>query len=258
MTMTEQEECGMKRLAIFGVTAAMLAAGGCVYVDGPYEPWTGSGEEHSGRVYEPYVDTWLSPPRAVLVALEPHVTGWFTPALSRYDSYLYPPDKPYSCCDLPPYVRADFNGDFIDDYAFLFSSEYDAGDEWELTTRLLVVMGSADGPYVEVDIVLGTVIGEWSAPIEEYWAIGLVPAGSHTLTTYHGGVEVSETVYLEDDAFYLAELESVERSLFYADGWEVYEMGWFDGDLAKRRGLAKRKPRTIRLSEITRAETPKR
>ncbi len=241
----------MNRFLTAGLAATMFLVGGCVFVDGPFEPAPvpDSGGSGDWSASGPCVDTWLSIPTSVAAAIEPYVAGYFTPELSRYDSYLYPPDKPYACCDLPPYVRTDFNGDYIDDYAFLFSSEFDAGSEWELTTKLIVVLGSHDGPVVAANITLGVVIGSWNVAVEEYWAIGLVPAGSHTLTSWYDGVEASETVYLDHDAFYLAEQETTERSLFYADGRDIYEMGWFDGALAKKRPLAKRRPKVIRLSD---------
>jgi hypothetical protein len=224
----------IRTLAVIGMASMSIGCG--VNVNGP-------GGHHDGDhspvvIDQPYVDTYLSLPPEVEDLIAPSVQGYFSPKISRYCDYLYPTDIPYNSNDLPCYVKSDFNGDGYLDYAFLFSQqEWDNG-EWFLTTKMVVVLSTYDGWTIGADMVLGTVTGDESVPIEEYWSIFLVPRGTHTYTTYANGVKVTKTISLNKDAFYLASLDPAEEAIFYADGLDVYEMSP-DGALAKKAALIK-------------------
>ena len=181
-----------------------------------------------------YVNTYVSIPYSIREIIAPYVRGYFSPRTQRYCEYLYPSNTPYDPYDLPCYVRADFNGDGFYDYAFLFSMEEWDNYYWYLTTRLLVVLSTPYGYEICCDLYLGTVYAETYIPIEEYWSICYLPPGYHTLVTWINGVEIIETVYLPDDAFFLASLDPDEESIFYAIGDAVYEIEWEEEKLSKR------------------------
>jgi hypothetical protein len=224
----------IRTLTVIGITAISIGCG--VDINGP-------GGHHDGDngtvvIDQQYVDTYLSLPQDVEDLIAPSVQGYFSPKLSRFCEYLYPTDIPYNSDDLPCYVKSDFNGDGYMDYAFLFSSQEWKNGKWFLTTKLVVVLSTYDGWTIGADEVLGTVTGDASVPIEEYWSIFLVPRGTHTFTTYTNGVKVTKTISLNKDAFYLASLDPTEEAIFYADGLDVYEMSP-DGALAKKAALNK-------------------
>jgi len=79
-------------------------------------------------------------------------------------------------------------------------------------------------------------------PVEEYWSVCYIPPGYHTLVTWVNGVEITETVYLDNEAFFLASLCPDEESIFYAAGDAVYEIDWSGMRLDKR--TVSGKPRT--------------
>jgi hypothetical protein len=192
----------------------------------------------NNEVTHAYVNTYLSLPGKVLDLIAPAVEGYFSPALSRYADYLYPQDAAYDPNDLPCYVRADFNGDGYDDFAFLFSSEEWTDSRWYLTTKLVVVVSTQNGYEIGADEILGTVYDDASVPVEEYWSIFMVSAGSHSIVTVKNGVTITKTITLANDGFYLASLDPNEEALFYADYDAVYEMSP-DAPLAKKQALTK-------------------
>ena len=181
-----------------------------------------------------YVNTYVSMPYTIREIIAPYVRGYFSPRLHRYCEYLYPSNTPYDPYDLPCYVRADFNGDGFYDYAFLFSMEEWDCCYWYLTTKLLVVLSTPYGYELSCDLILGTVYAENDIPIEEYWSICYLPPGYHTLVTWINGVEIIETVYLPNDAFFLASLDPNDESIFFAEGNAVYEIEWEEERLSKR------------------------
>jgi hypothetical protein len=201
---------------------------------GVYDP----GYHHTSEtVPEPtvaYVNTWLNPPDEVLDLIAPSVDGYFSPGISRYDDYLYPRDLGYDPHDLPCFVRTDFNGDGYDDFAFLFSSEEWQNHSWYLTTKLIVVLSTYDGYELAADEVLGTVTGDAGTPIEEYWSIYLVTAGSHSVTYVSNGTDVTKTITLDNDAFYLASQDPDEEAIFYTSGNSVYETSFMSGAMGKK------------------------
>jgi hypothetical protein len=189
-----------------------------------------------------YVNTWLNPPDEVLNLIAPSAAGYFSPALSRYDDYLYPRDLGYDPHDLPCYVQADFNGDGWDDYAFLFSSEEWSRGDWYVTTKLVVVLSTHDGYELAADEILGTITGDASMPVEEYWSIYLVTAGSHSVTYVQNGTAVTKTITLDNDAFYLASQDPKEEAIFYASGHSVYETSFLNNALAKKAAIGPASP----------------
>lgn len=180
------------------------------------------------------VNTWLSLPYSVKAIIEPYVDGYFSPGLNRYDEYLYPSGTPYDSYDLPCYVQDDFNGDGYDDYALIFSQDIWDGYNWEMNSELLVVLSSPYGLELTCIIDLGTVIFDYGMTTEEYWAINWIPAGAHTLVTWINGIEITETIYLDNSGFFLASHDPDEESIFYAEGDTVYEVDWSDRSLNKR------------------------
>jgi hypothetical protein len=225
------KEAGMKIRTAAVLAVALLSTGcGITIVDS-------DGRYRDGGYSEAYVDTYLSLPGEVKDLIAPAAEGYFSPSLSRYGDYLYPRDLPYNPSDLPCYVRADFNDDGHYDYAFLFSAERWAYGNWYLTTKLIVVLSTWDGWEMGADVVLGTVYADAHVPLEEYWSIFLVRAGTHTFITEKNGLTITKTVTLDRDAFYLASLDPDEEALFYADGGWVYEMSP-DAPLAKKQAVA--------------------
>jgi hypothetical protein len=181
-----------------------------------------------------YVDTYLPLSTSMRKLIAPSVDGYATPSISSYGEYLYPADASYDPDNLPNYVRTDLNGDGYEDYAFLFSSETESGDAWYLTTKLLVVLGTWDGLELATDMTLGTVTADFSTPVEEYWALALMPAGTHSLETWKNGVKKTESITLANDAVYLASLDPNEERLMYASGSTVYESDWLGSGLGKK------------------------
>ena len=202
---------------------------GCIGIYDPHSDYDPDPVNNST-----YVNTYVSIPYSVRELIAPYVCGYFSPRTQRYGEYLYPSNTPYDPYDLPCYVRADFNGDGFYDYAFLFSAEDWDYDFWYLTTRLLVVLSTPYGYEISCDLDLGTVYAETYVPVEEYWSICYLPPGYHTLVTYINGVEITETVYLPDDAFFLASLDPDDESIFFAIEDAVYEIEWEEEKLEKR------------------------
>ncbi len=196
----------------------------------------------------PYVNTWLSIPYSVKAAIAPYATGYFSPHLNRYGEYLYPSNTPYDPFDLPCYVRADFNGDGFDDFAFLFSIEEWDQYNWYVTTKLLVVLSTPYGMELSCDLTLGMVYADLYVPVEEFWSICYIPPGYHSLVTWVNGIEITETIYLDNDAFFLASLCPEEESIFYAVGDIIYEIDWSGWRLNKR--AVSSEPRTRNRNAI--------
>jgi hypothetical protein len=226
----------IRTLAVLGIALTAMGCGVSITGhDGGRNHHDNGGD---AEFHDTYVDTWLNIPYDIKKIIAPAAAGYFSPAISRYDNYLYPRDLPYDPYDLPCYVRSDFNGDGYDDFAFLFSYEEWDNFSWYLTTKMIVVQSSPAGYEISADMVLGTVTAYDDVPVEEYWSIFLVPAGKHTFTTYKNGIKIIKTVTLYNDAFYLASLDPDEEALFYGDGGYVYEMS-LDKQLAKKAALDK-------------------
>lgn len=221
----------IKKTRTLGALLVALMSIGCGV--GVYEPGRHTSEDKPEPTVA-YVNTWVNPPNAVLDLIAPAVSGYFSPAISRYDNYLYPQDLGYDPDDLPCYVRTDFNGDGYDDFAFLFSSEEWSHGSWYLTTKLVVVLSTNDGYEIAANEILGTVSGDRSVPIEEYWSIYMVTAGSHSVTYVSNGTEVTKTIILDNDAFYLASQDPNEEAIFYASGNSIYETSFMSNTLGKK------------------------
>jgi hypothetical protein len=88
--------------------------------------------------------------------------------------------------------------------------------------------------WSSTDMTLGTVTAGFSTPVEEYWALALMPAGTHSLETWKNGVKITESITLDNDAVYLASLDPNEERLMYASGSTVYESDWLGGGLGKK------------------------
>ncbi len=194
-----------------------------------------------------YIDTYLSIPHTVAMLIENRVYGYATPALSLYSDELYYYDITRDSHNHPAYVRGDFNGNGRADYAFLFSKEEWYSGKWWLTTKLIVVTGCYNVGYnISLELVLGTVSAPHHVPVEEFWAIGLMPRGTHTISTVHRGLVYEESVDLENDAFRLMSLNPQESSLFYVVDSETFEISWDRGVRAKQKVA----PDTTRSSRI--------
>jgi hypothetical protein len=225
----------MKSTVLLSLGIALMSMGCGVTVYGPDRGSHGNGGSGSYA----YVNTYVSLPSSVAECIAPSADGYFSPALSRYDDYLYPSSTPYDPYNLPCFVRSDFNGDGFDDFAFLFSSQEWTNGNWYLTTKLIVALSTPSGYEIGADEILGTVTGSSNTPIEEYWSIYLVPAGIHSMTTWHNGVKMTKTVTVDEDAFYLASLDPNEEALFYATGSDIYETNALAKTLAKKTALGK-------------------
>jgi hypothetical protein len=232
---------------IIGVSALLASMAGCYIYDSsvycPEEPVeTVEVTTVIVETEEPssYIDTYISLPNRIARLIAPYVHGYFSPSTSRYGNFLYYQEYPRTSDNLPCFVKADFNGDYINDYAFLFSAEEQYRSGWSLTTRLIVALSTECCHEVAVDVELGTVEADYSWPIEEYWSICVMPSGSRTYVAYENGAEITETVYLENDAFTVSFLETEERDLMFASGGEMFYMPWEPGSMAKKQALAKR------------------
>jgi hypothetical protein len=234
----KNKELLMKIMMVM-LTAMVMMLAGCsgYYIYTPDQP-TGTVTTTTTIETIPYVDTYLPLPDAVLELIAPSVAGYFSPAESRYSDFLYNQDFSRTYYNRPCFVQADFNGDGTYDYALLFSVEDLYTNSWELTTKLLVVLSTPTGYELSTDMILGTVSADNYYPIEEYWSLCKVPAGTHSYTTYANGIAVTKTTTLEDDGFILAYLDSGEEDLFYTSAGDVYYMPWTTDGLAKKRANA--------------------
>lgn len=226
------------RLKLFALIGLASLAGGCTFVSNPvYDSEEVYVEETT--VVDCYVDTYipLSDPIAELLA--PRTVGYFSPRSSRYSDFLYYHDFPRNSTNLPCYVQGDFNGDQIDDYAFLFTDQTEYTTYWSIETKLIVVLSSACCYEVALEMDLGSIEADYSYPIEEYWAIAKMPAGTHTYYASYGATDVEETVVLDNDAFVLRFLETEEEDLFYALDDDMYYMTWDPGSLEKKAAMRK-------------------
>jgi hypothetical protein len=222
----------LKNILLSGI---LLASIGCV---GIYEVPSDHCDDYNNNVNpNPYVNTYVQAPQSIKALIAPYVQGYFSPQLYRYCDYLSNPI--YDPYDLPCYVRADFNGDLIYDYAFLFSAQECYVDYWNLSTRLIVVLSTPYGMEIACDIFLGTVTADACIPIEEYWSICYLEPGYYTTITYIDGVEITETVFLPNDAFFLASLDPDEEAIFFAVDDVVWEMEWVAEKLTKKRAETK-------------------
>lgn len=218
---------------------------GCTLVEVPV-----TGGEGTGYRYEDYdVDAYVAIPYEVRRLIADHVEGYSMPPVSRYGYEIYPVDlnDPFN---LPSYVRSDFNGDGVDDYAYMFSSLSWDGADWFLDTKMLMVTSFSHGYVLSLELDLGTVTGSSAVPVEEYWGIRLLERGIHSVSEFHHGSVVEEGVELLDDGIYLASVNPEERSVFYADGNDVYEIAIDFGAVAKKR-VGAEDPRAKRLIKLT-------
>ncbi len=220
----------LKNILLSGI---LLASIGCVGIyETPSDNCDDINNNNNNIDPNPYVNTYVQVPPCIKALIAPYVQGYFSPQLYRYCDYLSNPI--YDPYDLPCYVRADFNGDLIDDYAFLFSADERYTDYWNLSTRLIVVLSTPYGMEIACDIYLGTVTADACIPIEEYWSICYLEPGYYTAVTYINGVEVTETVLLPNDAFFLASLDPDEEAIFYAVDDVIWEIEWAEEKLVKR------------------------
>jgi len=207
---------------------------GCVgiFENGPYEDCNGN-RGNNQNINNNRLNSYCDIPLSVKELIAPFVKGYFSPDLDRYCEYLYPSYIKYNPYNLPCYVRADFNGDLLYDYAFLFSKDEWCGTDWYVTTRLLVVLSTSSGIEIAADIDLGTVSANASVPVEEYWSICFLPPGLHTVVKTAGGLTITETIELDNESFFLASLDPDEEAIFYAVDDDLYEFSWSDMSLQK-------------------------
>jgi hypothetical protein len=127
------------------------------------------------------------------------------------------------------------------------------GADWYLDTKMLMVTSVADGYALSLELDLGTVTGCSEIPVEEYWGIRLLERGIHSVSEFHHGSVTEEGVELLDDGIYLASVDPEERSVFYADGTDVYEIAIDFGAVAKKRVGAEdaRAKRLVKLTTST-------
>jgi len=247
-------------MRISAVLAGVMAATGCVMVPmptgGPVQSGTTVVIEEEPAV--PYVDAYVSIPDEVAWLIADRVAGYSMPPVSRYGYEIYPTSTVYDWDNIPSYVESDFNGDGYSDHAYMFSKVRWSYGDWYLSNRMLVVMSTRDGYELSLDLDLGTVAASADVPVEEYWGIRLLGPGTHTITTDYGTYVQQESVVLEEAGLYLGSLDPAERSVFYVDDNEVYEIRIDMGSIAKRRvaGAAQsRGPREIRFSKNERVKT---
>lgn len=237
----------MKKLII--LTACTVSLGtitGCTIIGVPYE------EEVVYIEDDCYVDAYVSIPYEVKELMSYRVDGYSMPPVSRYGYEIYPVEL-YDPHNMPSYVSADFNGDGIYDYAYMFSAlSWDDGD-WYLDTKLLIVNSTRYGYTISLELDLGTVTGRPGIPVEEYWGIRLLEPGIHSVTEFCDGIEIEERIVLEDYGIYLASIDPYERSVFYVEGTEVTEVLIDMGAVAKKKAGANRSRanRTIELKKST-------
>jgi len=250
--LTLLEGDGMKTKYLI-ILAAGLIMSGCAVYEMPSSP-----HDHGGGttvvIYDrPSIDAYVYIPDAVAEIIADRVQGWEMPSSYRYGSELTNYGWTRDSWNMPCYVKADFNGDGQSDYAYMFSAKEYEYDDWYLTTKLLIVVSDGWGGYeLSLELILGTVSAPIGTPVEEYWAIGLLPAGTHTIGTVYNNVTVEKSVTLEDDGIYLTSLDPQERSVFYVDGDQTYEMAWDMGTLAKRKAAqdTERANRVIPLKKV--------
>jgi hypothetical protein len=231
----------MKTRILFTTAAVLSATIGCIgYVEpGPTVVCVPEEEESEVVIIEesgPDVDTWVSAPIHILELIEPYTFDYMSPPLYRYSEYLYDDDVPYDPDNLPCYVRADFNGDYEDDYAFLFSRDTYYDGAWDITTKMIVVLSDGWDYEVAYSGVLGTVTTAYYEDIEEFWAISWLERGEYTVISDYRDATVEVTLELENDAVFLASLDPADEAVYYAVGDEVLRdtFGYPDEYLAKK------------------------
>jgi hypothetical protein len=244
--MPSQKGVIMKKLMI--LTACAVSLGlitGCTIVGIPEEEVVYIEDDC-------YVDAYVAIPYEVKELISSRVDGYSMPPVSRYGYEIYPVEL-YDPHNMPSYVSADFNGDGIYDYAYMFSAlSWDGGD-WFLETKLLIVNSTLYGYALSLELDLGTVSGDRSIPVEEYWGIRLLEPGIHSVSEFYDGIEIEERVFLEDHGIYLASIDPDERSVFSVHGTDVTEILMDMGAVAKKRAETKnsRARRIIRLEKST-------
>jgi hypothetical protein len=217
------------------VIALGLYMSGCAVYELPMSP----DYTHTESNNVPYVNAYVNIPDAVACIIANDVSGYEMPPLGRYSATLTEYGWSRDSWNLPSYVRADFNGDGYDDFAYMFSEYWYDDWDWYLTTKLLIVVSDGWGGYtLSQEIGLGTVTASSSVPVEEYWAIGLLKKGTHTIGTVYNNTTVEKSVTLDNDGIYLTSLDPQERSLFTVDNTTTYEMAWDMGTFAKRQALS--------------------
>ncbi len=236
----------MKKLLRIIPLLALQAVTGCMIVEVPSEE-----NDEYGYDDETYsINAYVNIPYQVRKLIYDAVYGYSMPPVSRYGTALYPATS-YDPFNLPSYIKADFNVDGISDYAFMFSKVSWSYSDWYVKTKMLIVVSSYYGYEIASEVILGTITGPASMPVEEYWGIRLLEPGTHTVTTYQNGIKKEETIILYNDAIYLASVDPEERSIFYVTGNDTHEIRMDMGALAKRKAQSaeERANRIIQLGK---------
>lgn len=229
---------------ILGCTTMCMITG-CAIIEVP----SSENDENSIWVDEYQVDAYVSIPYPVRVIIHDIVDGYSMPPVDRYGYDIYPiessdPDN------IPSYVRADFNGDGYDDYAYMFSALSWSSGKWYLDTKMLVVTSTRNGYELSLELDLGTVSGNRDIPVEEYWGIRLLRPGTHTVTDYYNGVAHEKEVKLPYAGIYLASIDPEERSVFVADQNGISEIVVDFGAIAKRK-LQNESKKSVTITKST-------
>ena len=248
-TSNPEKGAAMKTLKALLIGSALLSViTGCTILEVPYDDHDGTGHHHDDY----YVDAYVSIPYEVRRLISDRVDGYSMPPVSRYGYEIYPVDidDPFN---RPSYVSSDFNGDGVYDYAYMFSAVSWDGADWYLDTKMIVVTSTWGGYELSLDLDLGTVTGSADIPVEEYWGIRLLESGIHSVTEFYPDVAIEESVDLIYDGIYLASIDPDERSVFYAENTDVYEIAIDFGAVAKKKaGTSKaRGDRVIKLTKST-------
>jgi len=179
------------------------------------------------------------------------VAGYSMPQVSRYGTTLYPFEL-HDNTNLPAFIRDDFNGDGVSDYACMFSKVSFWGNEWRLKSRLIIVTSTVNGYALSADVALGEVVGEAGTPVEEYWGIRLLNPGTHEVTWYSNNREFTDMITLVYAGIYLASIDPNERSVWYAEGNDIFETTMDMGVIAKKKSTSNdtRANRIIRVAEV--------
>lgn len=186
-----------------------------------------------------YVDAYVYIPYEVREIIAGCVDGYSMPEVDMYGPDIFPDAGRIYGDNLPSYVKADFNGDGYNDFAYMFSRLSWSNGTWFLKSKMMVVVSTSYGYTLSAEYVLGTVSGERDVPVEEYWGIRLLERGTHTVSVYND-YEDEERIsfYLENDGIYLGSLEPEERSVFYVNGTILHEFTMDLGAVAKRKVMS--------------------
>jgi hypothetical protein len=144
------------------------------------------------------------------------------PLIARYPQRLVEKFKLHpDSTDLPYMVRGDFNGDGLEDIAFMLSGEFGKSPRKICRTRLIVMYGRPNGWETALDMIY-TSAPPWGS---EYFYLGRVSKGEYK-GCLNGEIREPQGVILQYDGFTVTMCESGSSTVFFSQGERMQEHCW--------------------------------